>query len=53
MKRYNCTVGDKRGSFGDCMEEMPSGLWVRYSDAEKKDRVIKQLQDKIRKLEGK
>jgi hypothetical protein len=35
MKRFNCTVSDKRGEFGDCMEQAQLGEWVRFSDVEK------------------
>lgn len=35
MKRYNCTLRDKRGEFGDCMEKAELGKWVRFSDVER------------------
>lgn len=50
MKRYNCTVGDKRGEFGDCMEVKPDGDWVRYS---KVLDVIGELQKQIDSLKRK
>ena len=32
VKRYDCTVADKRGEFGECMRHnSASGSWVRYS----------------------
>lgn len=48
INRYRCTVGDKRGAFGDCMEKDPQGDWVRAS-AHKS--TVAQLQQKIAKLE--
>ena len=55
MKRFNCTVGDKRGVNGDCMELHESGKYLRYSEAsnrilELEDRV-KNQSDKIAELE--
>ena len=56
MKRFNCTVGDKRGVNGDCMELHESGRFLRYSEAsnrilELEDRV-KNQSDKIAELEA-
>lgn len=50
MKRYNCTVGDKRGEFGECMEKKTDGPWVRFSDVEK---YIASLEKEIIRLKGK
>lgn len=33
MKRFNCTVGDKRGEFGDCMERHGEGRYVTHDSA--------------------
>ena len=33
MKRLNCTVGDKRGYKGDCMEISSSGRYVEFDAA--------------------
>lgn len=33
MKRLNCTVGDKRGYKGDCMEVSSSGRYVEFDAA--------------------
>jgi hypothetical protein len=33
MKRLNCTVFDKRGVNGDCMEFHAKGKYLRYSEA--------------------
>lgn len=40
MKRYNCTLSDKRGAFGLCMEEHKEGAFVPFAE-------IEQLQAKI------
>lgn len=32
MKRYNCTLSDKRGAFGLCMEEHKEGDFVPFSE---------------------
>lgn len=32
MKRYNCTLSDKRGAFGLCMEERKEGAFVPFSE---------------------
>ncbi|WP_323914839.1 hypothetical protein [Aeromonas veronii] len=32
MKRYNCTLSDKRGAFGLCMEEHKEGAFVPFSE---------------------
>ena len=40
MKRYNCTLSDKRGAFGLCMEEHKDGAFVTFSEVE-------QLQAKV------
>lgn len=33
MKRYVCTVSDRRGHKGDCMRKDKNGRYVEYSDA--------------------
>lgn len=50
MKRLRCTVRDKRGVNGDCMEAAPDGEYVSYSAhlAE-----VKRLEARIAKLERK
>lgn len=48
ISRYRCTVGDKRGAFGDCMEKDPQGGWVRAS-AHKN--IVAELRQRIVKLE--
>lgn len=35
MKRYNCTLSDKRGAFGLCMEEHKEGVFVHFSEVER------------------
>ncbi|MFH7526525.1 hypothetical protein AB2J22_13265 [Aeromonas sp. A5] len=35
MKRYNCTLSDKRGAFGLCMEEHKEGMFVPFSEVER------------------
>ncbi|WP_303805510.1 hypothetical protein [Aeromonas rivipollensis] len=32
MKRFNCTLSDKRGEFGECMEEHKEGAFVPFSE---------------------
>ncbi|MCF5912107.1 hypothetical protein [Aeromonas veronii] len=32
MKRYNCTLSDKRGAFGLCMEEHEQGAFAPFSE---------------------
>ena len=46
MKRYNCTLSDKRGAFGDCMEAHSTGRYVLFSDVEKLQRRMQDLLDK-------
>ncbi|WP_412500495.1 hypothetical protein [Vibrio cyclitrophicus] len=43
MKRYKCTVSDKRGVMGDCMEEHKDGRWVRATVAIYQAEVIESL----------
>ncbi|CAH6822561.1 conserved hypothetical protein [Vibrio chagasii] len=50
MKRYNCTVSDKRGFMGDCMEEHKEGNWVRATVAIYQAEVIESLQNQIKML---
>lgn len=47
ITRYNCTVGDCRGEFGDCMEKNRSGRWVTF---EQHMRQVKHLQREIIRL---
>lgn len=54
MKRYNCTVGDKRGEFGDCMELAKDGRYITYI-AHKRfvddlQRQLKMAKDKLRRI---
>lgn len=49
MKRYTCTVGDKRGAFGCCMEQDKAGAWMRVSDHE---RHVKALERQIEALKN-
>ena len=55
MKRLNCTVGDKRGVNGDCMELHESGKYLRYSEASNRilelENRVKSQSDKIAELE--
>lgn len=50
MKRYRCTVGDKRGAFGDCMEQDVTGKWIRLADHQKH---VRALEERIKALEKK
>jgi hypothetical protein len=50
MKRLNCTVNDKRGVNGDCMEFHERGVYLRYSEA---SRRIEALVSKYDKQEAK
>jgi short-chain fatty acids transporter len=47
MKRYKCTVSDKRGVMGDCMEEHKEGRWVPASVALHQQEVIGQLRKQL------
>ncbi len=47
ITRYNCTVGDCRGEFGDCMEKSRTGRWVTF---EQHMRQVKHLQREIERL---
>lgn len=47
MKRYNCTLSDKRGEFGDCMEAHSAGRYVLFSDVEKLQRREHELLEKF------
>ncbi|WP_324052600.1 DUF551 domain-containing protein [Aeromonas dhakensis] len=46
MKRFNCTLSDKRGEFGECMEAHSTGRYVLFSDVEKLQRRMQELLDK-------
>ncbi|MCJ7976729.1 hypothetical protein LOS88_09435 [Aeromonas veronii] len=46
MKRYNCTLSDKRGAFGDCMEAHSTGRYVLFSDVERLRQRMQDLLDK-------
>ncbi|GJC03810.1 hypothetical protein KAM385_08390 [Aeromonas hydrophila] len=46
MKRFNCTLSDKRGEFGECMEAHGTGRYVLFSDAEKLQQRMQDLLDK-------
>ena len=43
MKRYNCTLSDKRGAFGLCMEEHKDGAFVTFSEVGPLNQRINQL----------
>lgn len=43
MKRYNCTLSDKRGAFGLCMEEHKDGAFVPFSEVGPLNQRINQL----------
>ncbi|MGY3807131.1 hypothetical protein ACWNG8_08395 [Aeromonas veronii] len=43
MKRYNCTLSDKRGAFGLCMEEHKEGAFVHFSEVGQLKQRIQQL----------
>ncbi len=49
MKRYSCTVGDKRGEFGLCMETCDEGKFITYESHRK---VVQELSEKIKRLEN-
>lgn len=46
MKRFNCTLSDKRGEFGECMEAHSTGRYVLFSDVEKLQRRMQEMLDK-------
>ena len=46
MKRFNCTLSDKRGEFGECMEAHNTGRYVLFSDVEKLQRRMQEMMDK-------
>jgi len=35
VKRYDCTLSDKRGAFGLCMEEHKEGMFVPFSEVDR------------------
>lgn len=43
MKRYNCTLSDKRGAFGLCMEEHKEGAFVPFSEVDPLNQRINKL----------
>jgi len=43
VKRYNCTLSDKRGAFGLCMEEHKDGAFVTFSEVGPLNQRINQL----------
>lgn len=45
MKRYDCTMHDKRGAFGLCMEARSEGLFVPFTRVEQLQAKIKGLQE--------
>lgn len=45
VKRYNCTVSDRRGEFGLCMEKSTSGKFVLFSEYEKLLKKVKTLEE--------
>ena len=46
MKRFNCTLSDKRGEFGECMEAHNTGRYVLFSDVEKLQRRMQEMLEK-------
>ncbi|MGS3142155.1 hypothetical protein ACB274_06100 [Aeromonas sanarellii] len=46
MKRFNCTLADKRGEFGECMEAHNTGRYVLFSDVDKLQRRMQEMLDK-------
>lgn len=50
VKRFNCTVSDKRGENGDCMAKSASGKYVLYSSH---SHEVKRLESQIKRLESK
>ena len=46
-KRYNCTVHDRRGWFGLCMEKSTSGKFVLYKDYAKLSRKCERLEKEV------
>ena len=53
MKRYNCTVSDKRGEFGLCMEKSNSGKFVLFSDYFKLEQELDVMKKKYDLLKNK
>lgn len=54
ITRYNCTVGDKRGEFGDCMEKSKTGRWVTFEQHTRQINSMElQIQSLINKLKKK
>jgi hypothetical protein len=53
MKRYNCTVSDKRGEFGLCMEKSQSGKFVLFSDYFKLEQELDVMKRKYALLKNK
>lgn len=50
VRRLNCTVGDKRGENGDCMERHPEGRYVSYGAYAESQKHIQRLTDKVGRL---
>nr|DAL37519.1 MAG TPA_asm: hypothetical protein [Caudoviricetes sp.] len=48
--RYTCTVGDRRGEFGDCMEKQKNGRYVTFFQHQ---RQVRHLQKEIESLRNK
>jgi len=53
MKRYNCTVSDKRGEFGLCMEKSTQGKFVLFSDYFKIQQELETWKKKYELLKNK
>lgn len=47
MKRYNCTLSDKRGAFGLCMEDHKEGMFVPFSEVEQLQAKLFELLEKF------
>lgn len=47
VKRYNCTLSDRRGEFGLCMRDSDSGRFVLFSEYEKLLKNYHKLEEKL------
>ncbi|AUR92286.1 coil containing protein [Vibrio phage 1.170.O._10N.261.52.C3] len=48
IKRYSCTVSDKRGFEGECMSYDKRGKWVKYSVYEMLRKENERLKRKLK-----
>jgi hypothetical protein len=52
VKRYKCTVSDRRGFKGQCMEQSSSGQWVEYQKYKRVVRELEALRAKVERCKG-